>query len=221
MSKGSDRVFTQFVVQNNPAADFAIGESVVFSNPVITAAGFIRFIHLASSALLFGSLAFYLLVSHPALRIAGGENSSEFAAFSRRQLCLARWTLLAVFASGLLAFWLQIVSVSGVSLIQGLNPKVIAEVLVGTRYGLVWLVRMILMLLLAIPLCFRDRQQPHLRTLDLFLAAALVTAPVFAGHAAAGEGAWLLAQLTMDGLHLLAASLWLGGLGAFGFFLVW
>src|SRR5919106_1407452 len=159
MSKGSDRVFTQSVVQNDTAADFAIGESVVFSNPVITAAGFIRFIHLASSALLFGSLAFYLLVSHPALRIAGGENSSEFAAFSRRQLCLARWTLLAVFVSGLLAFWLQIVSVSGVSLIKALNPIVIAEVLLGTRYGLVWLVRMILMLLLAATFSRRDEIQ--------------------------------------------------------------
>jgi putative copper export protein/mono/diheme cytochrome c family protein/peroxiredoxin len=189
---------------------------------VITAPAFIRFIHLASGAFLFGSLAFYFLVSRPALRSAGGEESPEFAAFSRRELRLARWTLLAVFVSGLLAFWLQIVSVSGVSLIQGLNPNVIAEVLVGTRYGQVWLVRMVLMLLLAAALYFRDKQQPaHLRSLGLVLAVALVTAPVFAGHAAAGEGVWLLAQLTMDGLHLVAASLWLGGLAVFALFLIW
>jgi putative copper export protein/mono/diheme cytochrome c family protein len=189
---------------------------------VITAPGFIRFIHLASSALLFGSLAFYLLVSHPALRIAGGENSSEFAAFSRRQLRLARWTLLAVFVSGLLAFWLQIVSVSGVSLIKALNPIVMAEVLLGTRYGLVWLVRMILVLLLAATFSRRDEiQSANLRRVGLLLAAALVTAPVFSGHAAAGEGVWLFAQLAMDGLHLLAASLWLGGLAVFALFLVW
>ena len=189
---------------------------------MITAPAFIRFIHLASGAFLFGSLAFYFLVSSPALRSAGGEDSPEFAAFNRRAVRLASWTLLAVFASGLLAFWLQIVSVSGVSLIQGLNPNVIAEVLVGTRYGMVWLVRMILMLLLAAPLYFGDEHQPaQMRSLALVLAAGLVVAPVFAGHAAAGEGVWLLAQLTMDGLHLLAASLWLGGLAMFALFLTW
>jgi putative copper export protein/mono/diheme cytochrome c family protein/peroxiredoxin len=189
---------------------------------VITAAGFIRFIHLASGAFLFGSLAFYFLVSRPALRSPGGEESPEFAAFNRRQLSLARWTLLAVFLSGLLAFWLQIVSVSGASLIKALNPVIIGEVLVGTRYGLVWVVRMVLMLLLAAALHHRDKQPiVHARPLALWLAAALVTAPVFAGHAAAGEGVWLLAQLTMDGLHLLAASLWLGGLAMFALFLLW
>jgi putative copper export protein/mono/diheme cytochrome c family protein len=189
---------------------------------VITAPAFIRFIHLASGALLFGSLAFYFLVSRPALRSAGGEESTEFAVFDRRQLSLARWMLLAVFVSGLLAFWLQIVSVSGASLIKALNPVIIAEVLVGTRYGLVWLVRMILMLLLAAALYHREEKPiVHARALALGLAAALVTAPVFAGHAAAGEGVWLFAQLLMDGLHLLAASLWLGGLAAFVLFLVW
>ena len=77
-----------------------------------TASALIRFIHLASSALLLGSLGFYFLVSRPALRSVGGEGSPEFAAFNRRLLRLAQWTLLIIFLSGLLAFWLQIVSVA-------------------------------------------------------------------------------------------------------------
>jgi putative copper resistance protein D len=189
---------------------------------VTTASALIRFIHLASSALLFGSLAFYFLVSRPALAIAGGEGSPEFARFDRRQVRLAKWTLLTVFLSGLLAFWLQIVSVTSVSLAQALRPEIMAGVLVGTRYGIVWLTRMVLIVLLAAALFGRHTvRSVNLRAAGLLLAATLVMAPAFSGHAAAGEGLWLLAQLAADALHLLAASTWLGGLVVFVLFLGW
>jgi hypothetical protein len=102
---------------------------------VITASGLIRFFHLASTALLFGSFAFHFIVARPALASAGGLESPEFTAFDQRQLRLVRWSLLLVFLSGLLAFWLQIAAVSGLSLLAALNPTVMAGVLIGTRYG--------------------------------------------------------------------------------------
>jgi copper resistance protein D len=189
---------------------------------VTTASALIRFIHLASSALLFGTLGFYFLVSRPALRSAGGEGSPEFAVFNRRQLRLAQWTLLIIFLSGLLAFWLQIVSVAGVSLAQALNPKIIVEVLTGTRYGVVWAARVLLILLIAAVLGFRrDSRSDSLRCIALILAAALIMTPALSGHAAAGEGIWLMIQLTADALHLFAAGVWLGGLVVFALFLGW
>jgi copper resistance protein D len=189
---------------------------------VTTASALIRFIHLASSALLFGALGFYFLISRPALRSAGGEESPEFAAFNRRQLRLAQWTLLTIFLSGLLAFWLQIVSVAGVSLTNALNPKIIAEVLTGTRYGVVWASRALLILVIAAVLGFRwDSRSDSSRSIALILAAALIMTPALSGHAAAGEGIWLMIQLTADALHLFAAGVWLGGLVVFALFLGW
>lgn len=189
---------------------------------MITASGLIRFFHLASSALLFGSLAFYFLVSRPALASVSGLESPDFAAFDRRQRRLARWTLLLVFLSGLLAFWLQIVAVSGLSFTAALNPTVMAGVLIGTRYGLVWSMRMILLLFLEVIVNRLDRgESANSRVLGLLLAALLVMAPAFSGHAAAGEGIWLAAQLAVAAAHLLAASTWLGGLVVFAWFLLW
>lgn len=189
---------------------------------MITASGLIRFFHLASAALLFGSFAFYFLVSRSALASVGGLESSAFAGFDRRYLRFARWTLLVVFLSGLLAFWLQIVAVSGLSFAAALNPAVMGGVLVGTRYGLVWSMRMILLLFLEVIFNRLDRgESVKARGLGLLMAALLVMAPAFSGHAAAGEGIWLAVQLAVAAAHLLAASAWLGGLVMFAWFLVW
>ena len=189
---------------------------------MITASGLIRFFHLACTALLFGSLVFYFLVSRPALASVGGLESSTFAGFDRRQLRLARWTLLLVFLSGLLAFWLQIVAVSGLSFAAALDPTVMGGVLVGTRYGLVWSMRMSLLLFLEVIFNRLDRgESVNARALGLLLAALLVMAPAFSGHAAAGEGIGLAVQLAVTAAHLLAASAWLGGLVMFAGFLLW
>ena len=189
---------------------------------MITASGLVRFFHLAATALLFGSFAFYFFVSRPALDGAGGLASPQVAAFDRRQLRFARWMLLMVFLTGLLAFWRQIVAVSGLSFAPALNPTVMAGVLIGTRYGLVWSIRMALLLFLEVVLNRLERgESANARALGLLLAAALTIAPVFSGHAAAGEGIWLAAQLMVAALHLLAASAWLGGLVVFAWFLVW
>ncbi len=187
-----------------------------------TASGLIRFFHLASAALLFGSFAFYFLVSRPALASVAGLESSAFTAFDRRYLRFARWTLLAVFLSGLLAFWLQIVAVSGLSFAAALDPTVMGGVLVGTRYGVVWSMRMILLLFLEVIFNRLDRgESVNARALGLLLAGLLVMAPAFSGHAAAGEGIWLAVQLAVTAAHLLAASAWLGGLVMFAWFLLW
>src|SRR6266540_3752068 len=109
-----------------------------------------------------------------------------------------------------------------VSLANALHPEIIAGVLTGTRYGAVWASRALLILLIAAVLGFRgDLQSDTLRLVALVLAAALIMTPALSGHAAAGEGTWLMVQLTADALHLLAAGVWLGGLVVFALFLGW
>jgi copper resistance protein D len=182
-------------------------------------AALIRFAHLAAAAFLLGSLAFHFSVARPALSAAG---AAEFEAFSIRQLFLARWTLFAVFLTGLLGFWLQIATVAGVSLAQALRPENVGGVFLGTRYGIVWLARIGLMVVLAGVLCgAKTTQSNNRRALSLLLAAALTIALAFSGHGAAGEGSWLVAQLAAYALHLLAAGTWLGGLPALALFLGW
>ncbi len=189
---------------------------------MISLSGLIRFLHLATLTLLVGSFAFHLVVARPSVRKAGPERWPDFVGFDRRQLRLAAWILLGVFLSGLLAFWLQIASVTGASRAQALRLDIMGEVLIGTRYGIVWLIRVVLMLLLAgVLLLLRDYDSGLLRVGALSLAAAVVMALAFSGHAAAGEGNRLLVQLVADALHLLAASIWLGALVPFAFFLVW
>lgn len=189
---------------------------------MISAAGFLRFLHLACTALLFGSFAFYCLISRPALQRVGAEAWSDFIAYDRRQRRFARWVLLSVFLTGFVSFWLQTMAVSGSSLLAALHPVAMADVLFDTRYGLVWSVRMALLLALEFILYYlgrRDSQIPRL--LGCLIAAAVAMAPVFAGHAAAGEGVWLAVQLATGAAHLLCASLWLGGLVFFAWFLSW
>jgi putative copper export protein len=189
---------------------------------VTTLSALIRFAHLAAAAFLLGSLAFQYFVAHKALAAAGANNDGASIAFEERELIRARWTLLAVFVTGLLAFWLQIAAVNGVPLLQALRPESAGGVLLGTRYGVVWLVRVGLMAFLTVSLFSRQsRSSNYFRVLSLCLATALLVALAFSSHAAAGEGGWLAAQLTVYGLHLFAAGLWLGGLPALALFLGW
>ena len=185
-----------------------------------TLSALIKFAHLASAAFLLGSLAFHTIVARPALRAAGAESAAEFTAVARRQLIGARWALLAVFLTGSLGCWLQIATVTSVPLAQALRPENSGGVLLGTRYGIVWLIRLGLILLLAAAM-FGEQiiRSDRLRRLSLVLAAVLVMALAFSSHAAAGEGRWLAAQLATYALHLLVAGAWLGGLPSLALFL--
>jgi copper transport protein len=98
------------------------------------------------------------------------------------------------------------------------------QLLSRTRWGLFWLVRQVMLLVLA-GILFRlyqtaggkyalpshlDRSVP-LRCLAALLVAALLLGQTLTGHAAALNSYTSLA-LAADLLHLLAASLWVGGL---------
>ena len=126
----------------------------------------------------------------------------------RRQLNVLVWLSLALAVlSG--AAWLVLLaseilgtSIADVCLHGGAWP-----VLTGTRFGLVWCVRLVLALLLGLLLLW-----PAARWFQVTIAAALLALPALIGHSGATPGLTGDLQLASDMLHLLAAGAWLGGL---------
>ncbi len=172
----------------------------------------VRFLHLAASLLPLGIFAFICLIGRPAAAKAGPPAQADFAEFERSQWRLLVGCLVFIFVSGLGAFILQAAAMSGRALAQTLTLETIGAVL-ATQYGKAWLLREVLLILLAgvtMLLLRRQRPSPLLLDAGFALAAAFVGTIALTGHAAAGEGALLILQLGADALHLLAAGTWLG-----------
>ena len=185
----------------------------------------VRFIHLASVLLLVGIFGFDLLVGRLALRAAGAKISADFQSFSKARFRIARWSLWLAAGTAILGLFIKTATATGLSLTESVDPSAIVNVLVGTRFGTVWLVRMALFCLLAAVLSPELfgwlRNSAQLCIAGLILSATLLMSLAIAGHASAAEGVTLLVQIAMDALHLLAAGIWLGGLIPLVMFLNW
>src|SRR5207244_3547681 len=91
---------------------------------------------------------------------------------------------------------------------------IVWTVLLHTTFGHDWLARLVLAALLAAALGWISPKHLDLRrwAIAALLASAFAAAAVHSGHAAATAG-WLgTFHREADGLHLIAASAWLGGL---------
>lgn len=176
--------------------------------PIIVA----RAIHIAATLWAAGTTAFVVLVAEPSCAKQDRKRLAEFRSRSNVMI----WTALAVaVASGFV--WLALVAadisggtVTSVSLHGGFWP-----VLTGTRFGIVWLCRLVLALLLMLLLLL-----PLTRHLQLLLAAALAATLALVGHAGATPGPAGDLHLVSDIAHLLAACCWLGALPALAMFLL-
>jgi putative copper export protein/mono/diheme cytochrome c family protein len=186
----------------------------------------VRFIHLASVLLLVGIFGFDQLVARPVWRTARAETSVDFPYFFKAQIRIARASLLLAIATAVLGLLIKVVTVTGLSLSESFHLSVIIDVLTGTRFGIVWLVRMTLFAFLAFMMfgglaAWLKSDSAWLRTSEFILGATLLMALAGASHTSAAEGLTLFIQLAMDGLHLLAAGLWLGGLVPLAMFFSW
>jgi copper transport protein len=173
----------------------------------------VRWLNFAGQALLVGSLLFRLIVLLPALA-AGGLAAGSPAAWGaqRRRDTLEGAALGALAVAAVAALLVQTVAATGLSLGDALGPPMLQVLL--TRYGIIWLVRLLLMALLAgllLTLLRRPDPPPIAVWLAVGLGLGLLLTTSLTSHAAAlREGAAL--AVAADWLHLIATSVWLGGL---------
>jgi copper transport protein len=222
-----------------PTVAALIGDSQ--AGPVTqTAFGVARGVDYLATALILGGLAFLLAVWLPALRTAAGAGeawSTASTAFLRR---LRRLLLLAAalgIASGLAGIVLQGATAGATSAWTALSPTVVGDVL-GTRFGHVWGLRVLAFLALggALALALRGLgaaaarragaalqpvalgadglAAPGVPRVPLALAALpaafIALAPALGGHAGVTSPVALLVGLDVG--HVLAMSVWIGGL---------
>lgn len=166
----------------------------------------VRAIHFAATAITAGSLVFGAVVAKPALRSEQAE-----ARLLRKQTLVVAWLGLAIAAaSGVIWFWLQAAAMSGLSLGEIMESGVLSTVLHQTQFGQVAEIRLALAMMLAA--CLAYDRFPLVSWLALAAASGLTVAIAWTGHAGSTLGERGSLHLAADGLHLLAASAWIGGL---------
>lgn len=167
-----------------------------------------RAVHFGSCLLLLGCVAIRLL-----LEPAAPSNAATLRGLPLLSLaCLA-----AAAGSGFLWLWEAIAGMSASTLPEALSPPLFRMVLTQTVPGRIWLVRgLIAAVLFAVLLGSRHRWS---RILAAPLAASLVASLAWLGHAGAGGNGSGSFTLAADVCHLLAASVWPGGLLPFALIL--
>jgi copper resistance protein D len=180
------------------------------SDPLV----WVRFLHFAATVSLSGLVIFDAFVGAPALSAGGADAATRRRVAGRlARLAWASWALaVASLAASLIV---QAASMGERPLTALWADGLVATVLLDTDFGHVWLVRLVLVVLLAAPLhppYFGAPAPAWRRGAALVLAAAFVAALAFAGHAAAGDGGEGVIHEAADVLHLIAAAAWVGAL---------
>jgi putative copper resistance protein D len=176
-----------------------------------------RWIHFAAIVTLVGVFAFRLLVGDPAFRVAARTGSGlEPGAFLARLLRVAVVALALTLVSGTLWLLLQASVMSGRPISVVIRTGIVPIVVLRTQAGHDWLGRTAALTLLAIAVLWTRKGlcklSPTPLVIAFALAAAGLAALVWTGHAGASRGVRGTLEQTADGLHLLAAGVWLGGL---------
>lgn len=157
----------------------------------------LRFLHYAVLLGLFGATAYRLI----------GFRGPGWADIGRGR---TGWVLAAI-AAPLISTALQLSSIAAMmgTPIGDLDRAIVEAMLLGTSLGWAFLIRLALLLAGLIALLASRRG-----IAALCYAGALLTLG-WSGHAAATEGALGLAHRLNNGVHLLAAGLWMGAIGWF------
>ena len=171
---------------------------------------FIRMIHFAATLSLAGTVIFGAAIAGPIMGQMGGAG----AALRARLMRIAWWSFAAALISGVA--WLVVLAadMSERAPNETSFGGIVWTVLLHTTFGHDWLARLVLAALLAAALGWISPKHLDLRrwAIAALLASAFAAAAVHSGHAAA-TGGWLgTFHRAADGLHLIAASAWLGGL---------
>jgi copper resistance protein D len=173
-----------------------------------------RAVHIAASILIAGIFTFDVVVLGPSA-------SDDLGEIKRRLLCLTVWGLIVAALSGLLWFWLAVANMSGLSLLEPFSGRALQSVLLQTRFGHVWQLRLgliVVTFVLAVLGIAGNKVPQHLVALVLWLLSiVLLVSLAWVSHAAATNVQPL--GVLGDAFHLCAAGVWIGGLVPLAIFL--
>src|SRR6266487_1666051 len=128
-------------------------------------------------------------------------------------------TLIVLFLANIGVLVGQALNLSGGDLSSAISPTLLVELATSGRFGIYWMMREVVILLamiLALYMLLQQQRSRVARTVlpitNLVLASALLIAITMSGHAAAVNPNIVSYAIVLDWLHLLAASLWVGGM---------
>jgi copper transport protein len=176
--------------------------------------GVVRFLDYLSIALMVGALILLAFAAGPALGELGGSRSewtAAGAALRRRAIPLFAFAVALGIVVSLLGILLQGASAAGVSLWSSLKWSIVEDTL-DSRFGTVWLLRAIDWAAIGVVLLAYLKVPRARRWLTPLLAigcAYLVTTPAFAGHPSVESP--VAVMFPADVIHVLASSVWVGG----------
>jgi copper transport protein len=187
--------------------------------------GVVRALNYLTLALMLGGLAFLLFAWTPAIAaVAGGEERWSLAAraLDSRLARLFSVTIVVGILVSVLGVLLQGATAAGVSLWSSLKSSVISDTL-DSRFGTVWGLRAIDWVLIGALLAAaralqadRTRLTPRPPRVILGLlgiaAAYLAVTPALGGHASIESPVAVF--FPSDALHVLAGSVWVGGIAS-------
>jgi copper resistance protein D len=178
----------------------------------------VRAVHFASTATTAGVLIFLAVVAGPVRR---GAEARETATALQMQGLRIVWAALALtVVSGLAWLLIETAAMSGRPLAEALADGVVLVVLSKTQFGMVSTIRLALAILLAVSLIVAGARCWG-RFVPAIVAACLMAATAWTGHAAGTVGTAGPIHLAADAMHLLAAAAWIGGLVPLGLLLRW
>jgi copper resistance protein D len=167
-----------------------------------------RAIHIGASILIAGIFTFDFVT----LGLTGQPESNDLYEFERRLFRLAIWSLIAALLSALLWFWLEVASMSELSLKNTFSATAWWPVLFETQFGRVWQLRLGVIAAVFVAVVSGRAQIKARRMLiwvPWLLSIAFLVSLAWISHAAARVHPL---GLFSDVVHLCAAGAWIGGL---------
>lgn len=164
----------------------------------------IRWLQYVSNACLVGILFFYLFVLHKELFKDSWVNNTF-----RKLIKLAFITLCL---SIILSLPLQATIESGFSWSKVLSIQLFKDMIANTLFGKTWIIQFDCLFFLSIStyLLSKKRFKPVWVWTSLILGIGLLLSKAFTSHAASSTN--VLLPISLDFLHLLSASIWIGSL---------
>ena len=178
---------------------------------MVTALIITRVVHIAASMLLAGTFTFDLIT----LGLTDRSVSNDLNHVDRRLIRLALWSLITALLSALFWFWLEVASMSELSLKNALSATAWRTVLFETQFGRVWQLRLgliataFVLVLVALSVTQVKARSALIAVLWLVSIIVLVSLALISHAAAATVRPF---GALGDMLHLCAAGLWIGGL---------